>query len=157
MKRKSWLVLPVLAVLAVSVALAGGDHYKCTKGTQECLDMMAAKYQKKGWVGLEFDEGEDGRLVVKRVVPESPAEAAGFKAGDVVTAVNGVEHKEENQEALKQQWESMTPGKEFTFTVSRNGYDKKLTATLAKVPSEVLAAWVGNHMLDHATTVIAQN
>lgn len=156
MNRRSWLVLPALVALLVPAAFAGHE-YKCTQGTQECLDMMAANYQKKGWVGLEFDKGEEGALVVKRVVPESPASAAGFKTGDVIAAVNGVEYNDENKDALKEQWGSMKPGKEFTFTVSRNGYDKKLTATLAKIPTEVLAAMIGNHMLDHATTAIAQN
>lgn len=157
MKRKSWLVLPALLAFAVAATFAGGDHYKCTQSTQECLDMMAAKLTKKGWVGLEFDKSEEGKLAVKRVVEDSPAAEAGFREGDVIVALNGVAYNDENKEKIKAQWEGMAPGKKMGFTVSRNGYEKNLTATLAKVPSEVLAAWVGNHMLDHATTAIAQN
>lgn len=157
MKRRNWLVIPAVLVFAVAATFAGGDHYKCTKSTQECLDMMAAKLAKKGWVGVEFDETEEGKLAIKRVVDDSPAAEAGFREGDVLVAINGIAYSEDNQEKIKAQWEGMTPGKKMDFTVSRNGYEKNLTATLAKVPSEVLAAWVGNHMLDHATTAIAQN
>lgn len=158
MKRRSWLVLPALLAFAAAATFAGGDHYKCTQGTQECLDMMAAKYSKKGWIGLEFDKTEEDKMTIKRVVEDSPAVEAGFREGDVLIAVNGVAlYSEQNEEKIKAQWEGMTPGKKMEFTVSRNGYEKKLTATLSKVPSEVLAAWVGNHMLDHATTAIAQN
>ena len=158
MKRKSWLAIPALLAFAAAATFAGGDHYKCTQSTQECLDMMAAKLNKKGWVGIEFDKSEDeSKLVIKRVVENSPAAEAGFREGDVIVAVNGIAYNDENQEKLKAQWEGMTPGKKMDFTVSRNGYEKSLSATLTKVPSEVLAAWVGNHMLDHATTAIAQN
>jgi len=154
LKRKSWLVLPALLALLVPVALAGEGHYKCDKSTQECLDMMAAKMAKKGWLGIELDGSkETGELSVKKVVSDSPAEKAGLKAGDVLVAMDGVAFANDaNKEKLEKMWQSMTPGKKVTYTVSRYGKKQEVTATLAKLPNEILAQWIGNHMLEHANT-----
>lgn len=40
--------------------------------------------------GFRLDADDGGRLVVKRVEPQSRAEAAGLKPGDVVTSINGI-------------------------------------------------------------------
>ena len=40
------------------------------------------------WLGVAADE-QNGRLFVTRVSPESPAERAGIKAGDIILAVGG--------------------------------------------------------------------
>ena len=157
MNIRRLLVLPALLALVVPVAIAGGDHYACTKGTQECLDMMAEKYSKKGYLGIEAEITEDGKYLIKSVLPDTPAQAAGFKSGDVIVAVNGVKYAMDNKDALKAVKAEMLPGKKITYTVERGGYDKKLSATLAKVPTQVLAAWVGEHMLEHADVEIAQN
>jgi len=39
--------------------------------------------------------------------------------------------------------------------VKRNGYDKNVSVTLGEMPAEVLARFVGQHMLEHATTEVA--
>ena len=153
MKKVLWIAALVFAL--VTPAFAG--DYECTAGTQECLNMMAQKLEKKGWVGIELDRDEEtGALSVTLVVEESPAEAAGFKAGDKLVAVNGLVFGEASEEALEEAWGSMTPGKEIAYTVSRNGHDKEIDVTLAKLPEDVMAKWIGQHMLDHATVATAQ-
>ena len=42
----------------------------------------------KPWLGVNADETA-GRLLVSRVTPESPAEKAGIKRGDVVVGIGG--------------------------------------------------------------------
>ena len=96
-------------------------------------------------------------LTVKRVVADSPAESAGFKSGDVLVALNGIKYEDKNKDALMAAKKSMAPGKQVAYTVSRDGQEKTITATLAPMPSEVLAQWIGHHMLDHVdATAIAQ-
>ena len=152
--KKVFLALVLIAAL-VTPALAG--DYKCEASTQECLNMMAEKLQNKGWVGIELDRDEEtGALSVTLVVEESPAQAAGFKKGDKLVAVNGLVFGEASEEDLEKAWSSMKPGKEIVYTVSRNGSKKELDVTLAKLPDDVMAKWVGQHMLDHATVATAQ-
>ena len=155
MKRSVLLIAIVALVVSTASAVAGG--YKCNAGTQECLDKMAAQLQKTGWVGIKLDETEDGRLQVTEVVADSPAVAAGFQKGDVLVAMQGIQYAEENHEAMMKVKQEQHPGSKVTYTVERDGKTRDLKVTLAKVPQDVLAQWIGGHMLQHAETEIAQN
>jgi C-terminal processing protease CtpA/Prc len=141
----------VVMALAMAAPLLAGDGKKCSHSTQECLDSMTAKLQDRGWVGIEYDEDT---MAVSRVVPDSPAMAAGFKDGDVMTAVNGIPLNDDNNAKLKKiDW---SPGSELTYTVMRNGASKNLHVTLGKLPKDVMAQWVGNHMIEqHASVKVA--
>jgi S1-C subfamily serine protease len=159
MKRRIAALLPAVALAIAPAVIAGGDHYKCTKTTQACLDEMSANMKNSGWVGFELDKKDNGAMVVKKVVAGSPAEQAGFKEGDVLVAMQGIRFGDEaNKDALKAAKKAMAPGKQVSYTVQRAGAEKTLSATLAPVPQEVLAQWIGNHMMAHAdNTAIAKN
>ena len=156
MKRTSWIVLAI-AVLGFSIAAVSAGDYGCKGTTQECLDKMAANLQKTGWLGVNLEHNDHEMLVITKVVADSPAKTAGFKAGDILIAMNGIEYGEENQEAMQKDKMSQHPGSKVTYTVERNGKQRTLTAKLAKVPQDVLAQWIGGHMLEHAEVDIAQN
>jgi S1-C subfamily serine protease len=114
---------------------------------------MVSSLKKRGWVGLELDQDEEtGRLTVKKIVPGSPAEAAGFQPGDVLAALNGLRLDDEaNATELKKAREAMLPGVKVEYTVRRSGKDVRVSVTLGSLPSDVLAQWVGMHMLEHVT------
>lgn len=156
MKRS---VMMMAVVVAVAVALASpvmaGEGHKCTHSTQECLDYMAAHYKDRGWVGIEMDDSGQ-YMVLTKVVDGSPADQAGFKNGDMLLAVNGVEFAEENKEKLGKIQESMKPGKDMTYTVKRGSKKKQIEVTLGQIPDAVVAEWVGKHMVvDHAAVQMA--
>jgi S1-C subfamily serine protease len=154
MKSKNlWLVVALAAAL-VTPAAAGE---KCTADTQTCLNMMAEKMANKGWIGVELDTDEEtGALTIKVVVEDSPAQAAGFKAGDKLVAINGVVIAEADEQAMKATWSEMKPGKVVTCTLGRGNKQKEVDVTLAKLPEDVMAKWIGGHMLEHATMATAQ-
>jgi S1-C subfamily serine protease len=102
--------------------------------------------------GSHGDEDEG-----QRVVPGSPAEAAGIQAGDVLYALNGVPITDDNEEALQKAKKDWKPGQKVTYTIKRNGLDRQVDLTLAPMPADVLAAWIGNHMLEHVSSEIAEN
>lgn len=146
-----------LAFLTLALALpawAGGE--KCPYPTQECLDYMAANLKNSGWAGVELEINEDtGARVVKKVVPGSPAEAAGIQVGDVLVSLNGTRLAKGNEEAIMQTKKDMKPGQTVSYVISRNGLDKKVELTLAPMPADVMAAYIGQHMLEHANTQVA--
>ena len=155
--KRSWIILAIAAlVLSVVPVVAGGD-YKCDASTQDCLDKMAANLQKRGWMGIKMDETDDGRHQVTEVIADSPAMKAGFKAGDILVAMDGVWLADENEEKLMKARKAQHPGSKVTYTVERYGKTRDLNVKLAKVPQDVLAQWIGGHMLDHADVEIAQN
>lgn len=154
MKRLVSLVAVVLLLSLTGTAFAGHGHKKCTEDTDTCLNNLAAKIQKKGWLGVDLDATESGHYKITSVVPDSPAEAAGFRAGDVLVALNGIALTDENQEALKKVKKSFAPEHAVTYTVKRSGAKQQLAVTLGHVPARVMAEWIGQHMLEHHTTVV---
>lgn len=155
MKKLTALIAGAL-VLAVAVpAMAGEGHYeKCTADAQTCLDQMAAKYQNKGYMGIEFEKNEAGQYVIKKVAEGAPAASAGFKAGDIVLAVNDA--KWDDREAMKKvDW---SPGSKMTVKVKRDGQKQVMNLTLAKMPEDVIARAIGAHMVeDHVAVATANN
>jgi len=145
-------------VLALAVPAWAGHGEKCNYPTQECLDHMATMMKSGGWVGVELDfDEETGIPTVKKVVPGSPAETAGIEPGDVFVALNGVRFGKDNEEALKKAKKDWKPGQSVSYTLSRNGLDKKVEVTLAPMPADIMAAWVGQHMLQHANMQVAES
>jgi len=149
-------VLAVVMIMGMVVPATAGDANKCSASTQDCLNHMAKNLNHRGWVGIEMDDkGGVGMMVITKVIDDSPAEKAGFKVGDALVAVNGVSFSEENEKQLKDLKYSMTPGADFTYTVSRKGSKVDLDVELGKLPDDVKAQWVGSHMMDHAEMQMA--
>jgi len=156
--RRTWWIIPVLLLATVSLSIFAGSTHGCQASADDCLKKLVQKYQQAGWLGIEKEKGPDGP-VVAAVVPGSPAEAAGFKAGDVIVAINGIDINDANKEALKKATANTAPGAEMTYTVRRQGALAKLSVRLGKVPEEVMAQWIGEHMLEEhvpATTAEAR-
>ena len=120
MNRHVWLILVAVAMIAILPAFAG-DHGKCTMSTQDCLDHMAASMKSSGWVGVELDTDKAEGYAVTKVIPGSPAEAAGIEAGDILVALNGVALKKENDEALMKARKDWKPGQTFPVYVKQLG------------------------------------
>lgn len=121
---------------------------KCPYTTQECLNYMAARLKASGWIGIEY-EPEKGNEIT-RVVVGSPAEKAGLQPGDRLFALNGVEIRKDNQEALEKARKDWAPGQTVHYTVTRNGLPRAVDIVLAPWPADVLARYIGEHMLQHA-------
>jgi uncharacterized iron-regulated protein len=85
--------------------------------------------KKRPRIGVMLKEREDAKgLWIEKVIPESPAEKAGFLPGDQVVAVEGKESTKvkDIHEAFSQKgW-----GKELTFTILREGLKKEITIML---------------------------
>lgn len=131
MRRHLWLLILVIAVIAVLPAFAGGDHGKCKYSTQDCLDHMATKMKGSGWVGVELDTDVAEGYAVTKVFPGSPAEAAGIQAGDVLVALNGVTINQDKEDALMKARKDWKPGQSVTYTIKRNGSERQVPLTLA--------------------------
>lgn len=82
-----------------------------------------------GYLGLTADntEGDQG-VVVLSTKPGSPAEAAGFKKGDLITAINGEAVK--NLDDFSKSLDAVAAGERARFTVERGREGLTLNATL---------------------------
>jgi serine protease Do len=80
--------------------------------------------------------GPEGALITA-VSPDSPAEHAGLKVGDVILDINGAAVSERNQ--LRMQVSLMNPDQSVRLKVFRNGQNVDLTVRLAEMPGEKVA------------------
>jgi len=150
-------ILGLAALLAFVATTASAGDGKCSYSTQECLDYMATKMKDGGWVGVELDSGaeEYGPMKVTKVVAGSPAEEAGIEPGDMLVAMNGIPLAKENRERIMKDRATWMPGGSVTWTMKRNDADREVAITLAPMPADVLAAYIGQHMLGHASMELA--
>ena len=162
MSRPLMLVAPLAMFALASAAFAGGpdcaknaNHAAmvaadkgCPASKEECAKHMA-EMKNHGWLGIQYDQTEDGSNIVKEVVKGSPADKAGFRPGDVLYALNGIEMNEANAARIKAAWKPLLPGSTVDYTVKRGGVGTDLTVTLGKMPEDVYQAMVDNHMKEH--------
>jgi len=149
-------VLTVVMMMVMAAPAMAGETGKCSASTQDCLNHMAKSLKNRGWVGIEMDDrGGTGMMIITKVIDGSPAQKAGFEVGDALVAVKGVAFSDENEKQLKDIQYLMTPGADFTYTVSRKGSKVDLDVELGELPDNVKAQWVGSHMMDHAEIEMA--
>ena len=162
MKKAIALLIPVLA-LAGLPASAGDDakeqKKKCGAEASVCVREMAHSLKQRGWIGIEWEKTAP-RPVISHVVVGSPAEAAGVQVGDAVLAFEGISTAEEDEVVWAAMKRSLLPGKVITLSIVRDGKPLELGVELVAVPDQIIAQWIGVHMLEqHAAppeTEVAQ-
>jgi serine protease Do len=104
----------------------------------------------RGWLGVGIQSvtqnladsmkmSDNHGALVRDVQPGSPAEKAGFKSGDAITAVDGQSVKDDRD--LSSRIADMAPGKSVNISYWRDGASHDVTVTLGTFPSdEQLAA-----------------
>ncbi len=86
-----------------------------------------------GYIGISFAFGSDN-LVVSEITQKSPAENAGIKAGDVVTAIDG--KKLSRRGELAEYMESKKADDEITLEIRRDDMPLTIKLKLGKRPAE---------------------
>ena len=142
-------ILTILALLLLAAPLAAGQ---CEHEAQECLDYLMTM-RDRGFAGVDLDSEAAEGWVITKVHPDSPAASGGVRVGDILLKIEDVPLGD--QEAMKKLDEIMKPGNSVGFTVRRQGREKTLRLELTRMPDEVFARFVGEHMLQHATVDVA--
>ena len=151
MMRRCLIVLALGGMLSPGALVAGDSHHQCNMPVQECIDRMSESLKTTGWVGIEFEDGvvTNGGYKVVKVIRGSPAEKSGLQPGDVLYALNGVRIAQNSKDALAKARQGWKPGQSVTYTVKREGVDREIRLTLAPMPADVMARWIGEHMKEH--------
>lgn len=95
--------------------------------------------------GVDVAQG----ALINQVMPDSSAEKAGLKSGDVITKVDGVKIK--SFEELASKVGSKGAGKEISLTVIRDGDDMKIKVTLGSADQPSMSAEDIHPSLEGAT------
>jgi S1-C subfamily serine protease len=79
------------------------------------------------WIGVQTQEVH-GNVIVTRVYPESPADAAAMQAGDVIVTLGG-ERIKDQAEFYTRLWSRGAPGVRIPLEVLRDGRIQSVTVT----------------------------
>lgn len=142
----------IIGVITAVLALMAGTIF--------AQDDTTATTDSAAWLGVALAES-DGQVIVARVQPGSPANAADLLIGDVVTAFNGTAVTSASQ--LAELVQAAAPGDTVTLDVTRNGETISIDVTLGSTPSArwgkrggrdgfglpaMDALWLAEHLLD---------
>lgn len=86
-------------------------------------------------LAASFKLSEPRGALAAQVEAGSPAERAGLKRGDVITAINGTSVTDTN--SLRNRIAATQPGEQVSLTVLRNGAEQKIQATLGERPTQI--------------------
>ncbi|GEM_PF-784067 len=121
MLRKRWfqagVTLTLLALLIVGLSIPGTGY---------------AQENERPLLGVRIQNTDDGALVVE-VLPDSPADEAGLRPDDLITAVDDEPVTADNP--LAALILAHVPGDTVTLTVERGGETLELEATLGTAPA----------------------
>ena len=103
-------------------------------------DLVTYGRVSRPWVGVEVQEDDNTRLglvsdaglLVNNVVPGSPAEQAGIRSGDHVTAINGLPTL--TSVDLREALDRNHPGDSVQVALVRDGRPTRVTVRLAERP-----------------------
>ncbi len=122
---------------------------------QEIVSQLKAGGEvTRGWLGVAIQNltpeiaasmgvPDEKGAIVSSVIENSPAERAGFQAGDVITAVDGEEV--DDQRALTRRVGSLLAGDTANFVVLRGGDPQTISALIARRPTpDQLASAAGS-------------
>ena len=118
--------VPIEVYLSQWEKLKGGK----TSGRRFNSNPQPVQSPDRPMLGVQLGAGEGGVLVTE-VVPNSPAEKAGLKGGDLIIRVNGKDVSE--PDGLIRLVGEFKAGDEISFVFRRNGAEKSGKATLIKL------------------------
>src|SRR5690606_2107894 len=136
-------------VVGINTAVARGDLTTAANDVgfaismEEALPIIDSLRQQAGgaprqeaFLGVMIEDRRDGGqgAVIAEITEDSPAEAAGLRAGDVVLAVDG--EPVVGQIGLIAAIRDLEPGTEVEITVMRDGVQETVTATLTTRPPD---------------------
>ncbi len=127
-------------------AAAGVAGHECGMKAEECAQHMKEYAQTHGWLGIGLDMNDDNQMTVDKVWPGSPAEKAGFRVGDRIVSLNGLEAGGKNLEKIHGLMRDAKIGDTAMYVVARGSENVTLQAVLAMMPADVLAESIDRHM-----------
>ena len=139
------LAVAILATAAVLVA----DEPRCGATARECEQQIRQMLARSRYLGVQVVQLKPG-IVIKSVVPNSPAEKAGLEDGDRLIAVNGRAMTNATVRDFKQVI-AEAPGR-LWIIVQHRGAFKKIEVTLRPYSKEQLDKIVNAHLQQSHTT-----
>jgi S1-C subfamily serine protease len=89
---------------------------------------------ERGWMGVGIGEDEDGRTVIGKVDPESPAELAKLRPGDIVLKIG--DRDIAGPDVLAAEIRKKKPGQEVVLKIERDGEPMEVKVKLGELAED---------------------
>lgn len=121
----------------------------CQACVEDCLGEALAGLPDRGLLGVILRGGESAEhpVTVVAVDPGGPAEQAGLRAGDQVTAIAGESGASLTEARLNQVVSALRPGRQVVISVLRGGRRLDFDVTPAAMSRDQLAHYVGMRVI----------
>jgi len=139
---RHWLCFCALVFVLLAPGGASAAEPRCELDATTCLEHFE-RMRRRPWLGVKFDKDSTGRMVVHEVVPGSPAQRAGVRAGDVLRGIEG--QPPAQWFAGKAGW---GPQERGSITILRGNREKTLVVVYEAIPEDLFARIVGLHMIE---------
>jgi len=142
----------ILLIGIATAALAGDAPHRCTASARECEIQIRQMMAGRRYLGVEIVELKPG-LVIKSIVPDSPAERSELKAGDRLVAVNGHRMNDATARQFKQILGDASNTGTLWVIVQRNGVYQKIDVRLEPYSKAQLDKIIQQHLQKYHTAV----
>jgi predicted metalloprotease with PDZ domain len=139
--------VPIFAafLLAALTAVAGDELPRCHATRAECEAKIREMMTGKKYLGVIFYDTEKG-ILIKAVVPDSPAETAGLRQGDLIVKVNGQNCADGNVKLFKKLVDKAREKGLLAIRVKRNGSYVDTVARLTQITETQIERIVAAHL-----------
>lgn len=134
----------IVAAIVVAVSVRA-DEPRCSGAARECDQQIRNMLSGRRFLGMTVEERTPG-LVVKSVVPGSPAARAGLLENDRLIAVNGRSVVHASSREFKQYLAEVRETGRIRFIVSRGGAYRRVDARLEPYSKEQIDKIVTGHL-----------
>jgi predicted metalloprotease with PDZ domain len=138
------LILATLIFAALTVS-AGEELPRCQSTKAECETRIREMMSGKKYLGVIFYDTEKG-ILIKAVVPDSPAEDAGLRQGDLIVKVNGQNCADGNVKLFKKLVDKARAKGVLAIRVKRNGSYVDTEARLTQITETQIERIVAAHI-----------
>lgn len=142
MTRILRLALPLLLLGLVATA---GEPDRCQSPPDECERQIRAMLTGKKFLGITMADSGSGP-VIRSVVPNSPAERAGFQAGDRIIGVNAHDCSHASPQDVKRMLTPLPQNARVMFMVIRLAQLKRISVRFGTLPKEQIDQVVEAHL-----------
>lgn len=147
----------LLVALALSVfALGSAEDPKCHAPTAECERQIRHMLSGRRYLGIQIADLRPG-VIIKAVLPNSPASRAGLDSGDRLISINGKSVVKASAGDFKALLADARPVGVVSLIIQRKGAFRKTEALLEVYPKEYVDKVIANHLSQsHTATAGAQ-
>lgn len=144
-----------VTVLAAAAAVYAQEQKKCSSSAQECEQQIRQFLAGRRYLGLELVDLKPG-MVVKTVVPDSPAERARFEKDDRIIGVNGHAMTQATVRDFKQIITQASGNSMLWIIVQRRGAFQKIEVRLEPYTKAQIDKIVAAHLTQYHSAATAE-